>query len=410
MIKSSKIDHRISNQTRLLKKFIYNSSGLSLVFGLICMFVLRIDGVVPTVFFGFSILNLLNLVHFNTYGKLALSAVVSATLSFIGASAITLLSGGINSPFIFVLIIIVLGGYVSARLFGKIYLISTVVAILIIYGLSEAGIYKSINAVPEASRDLFGLLSLLFSVYMLGGVFGRDILKAHQTMSDSKGKIENRILEKERLLRTVHHRVKNNLQTVSSLLNLQAKNSTNETIKDLVMSSQNRVNAMAMIHEMLYLRDNLSKIEFKSYIKELSEYLIKSTHKENKNVVINIDIPDLRLGIDTAIPLGLLINEAVTNSLKYGFVENIKGKIDIKLEKDDSNKTYHLSISDNGVGFPRDIELRTSTSLGLKLIHNLARQLKGSVKRDLSKKGTSYNVRFREITAPYLSDKELRSS
>ena len=72
--------------------------------------------------------------------------------------------------------------------------------------------------------------------------------------------------------------------------------------------------------------------------------------------------------------------------------------------------TYHLSISDNGVGFPRDIELRTSTSLGLKLIHNLARQLKGSVKRDLSKKGTSYNVRFREITAPYLSDKELRSS
>ena len=136
----------------------------------------------------------------------------------------------------------------------------------------------------------------------------------------------------------MHHRVKKNLQTVSSLLNLQAKNSTNDTIKNLVLSSKNRVKSMAMIHEMLYLRDNLSKIEFWSYVKELTEYLFKSADGKNKNVIIKIDIPDKRLGIDTVISLGLLINEAVTNSLKYGFVEKYNGQIDIKLKKESDGK------------------------------------------------------------------------
>ncbi|MFC4094331.1 sensor histidine kinase [Euzebyella saccharophila] len=400
MPKSLKIDHRQVNQTRLLKKFIYNSSFLSLLFALFCIVALQMRGLIPIIFGTFAICNLLNLWHFKTFGNLTKGAVMAAVFSFVGAATITLLSGGINSPFIFVMVIIVLGGYVSARKFGNIYLISTTLAIVLIYTLSEIGIYKKVNEVPENSKDLFALISILFSVYMLGGVFGKDLLKSYHRMVESKNKIEKRILEKEHLLRTVHHRVKNNLQTVSSLLNLQAKNSGNEQIKNLVLSSQNRVNAMAMIHEMLYLRDNLSKIEFKPYVRELSEYLIQSTHYGNHDVKIKLDIPEVKLSIDTAIPLGLLINEAVTNSLKYGFVQNKNGQIDIQLRKDTAMNSYHLNICDNGIGYSKDVDLRTSKSLGLKLIHTLARQLKGSVKRDSSIKGTCYHIIFKEITNP----------
>ena len=334
------------------------------------------------------------------FWPLAFASVVSATLSLIGATAVTIFSGGINSPFIFILAIIVLGGYISARLFGKIYLIFIVVVVIAIYIISEGNFDIIRDEVPETSKDIFSFISLLFSVYILGGVFGKDILKAHNALNTSKEEIEERIDEKEVLLREVHHRVKNNLQTVSSLFNLQAKNSTNDTIKNLVLSSKNRVNSMAMIHEMLYLRDNLSKIEFRSYVKELTEYLMNSADGKNKNVIINIDIPDIRLGIDTVIPLGLLINEAVTNSLKYGFVEKGNGQIDIKLKKENDGNTYILNISDNGVGFPKELDFRTTKSLGLKLIHNLARQLRGSVKRGPSSQGTNYSIAFQDIGAP----------
>ena len=191
--------------------------------------------------------------------------------------------------------------------------------------------------------------------------------------------------------------MKNNLQTVSSLLNLQANNSGNEQLKDLVKGSQNRVLSMAMIHEMLYLRHNLSKIEFKPYVQELTEYLVKSVKGRNKNATINIDIPDIELGIDTAIPLGLLINEAVSNSLKYAFVEHENGQIGITLRKDSAQNTYNLHISDNGIGFSEKLDFRTTKSLGIKLIHKLARQLKGSVKRLQTEKGTNYSITFQDI-------------
>ena len=127
--------------------------------------------------------------------------------------------------------------------------------------------------------------------------------------------VEERIHEKDTLLKEVHHRVKNNLQTVSSLLSLQSRGIKDEKVKNLIKSSQNRVISMAMVHEMLYMRDDLSKINYKSYVEELSEYLVKSVKGADSNVKVNINIPQIELGIDTAIPLGLLINEALTNAL-----------------------------------------------------------------------------------------------
>ena len=151
-----------------------------------------------------------------------------------------------------------------------------------------------------------------------------------------------------------------------------------------------------MIHEMLYMHNDLSKIEYKTYVQELSQYLIKSIKGIENKVKLTIDIPDIKLGIDTAIPLGLLINETITNALKYGIVDDSEGEIHIAIKKE-LHKEYVLIIGDNGVGFPETVNHKNSKSLGLKLIYSLTRQLKGSVIRDISKKGTNYIIKFQEI-------------
>ncbi len=190
--------------------------------------------------------------------------------------------------------------------------------------------------------------------------------------------------------------MKNNLQTISSLLSLQSRNIEDEGAKKLLKSSQNRVISMAMIHEMLYLREDLSKIHYRSYILELVKYLVRSIKGNSDNIAVDIDIPDLRFNIDTAIPLGLLVNEAVTNTLKYGILNDSKGEIFIQLKKSGPDH-FILHIGDDGIGFSKDLDYRNSKSLGLRLIHNLSRQLQGSMSRDLSKKGTHYIIKFKEI-------------
>lgn len=323
-------------------------------------------------------------------------ALITTVLSLSSTFTITIYTGGINSPFIFILSIIVLAGYVSTRFFGRVYLYIVLLIIILIYGMGFFELDFISNRIPSKSQNTFSLASVLFGVYLLGNIFGRDLLKAHHKLYKSKSELENRIAEKEMLLREVHHRVKNNLQTISSLLNLQSKYSKNEEVKGLLGSCQTRVLSMAMIHEMLYMKDNLSKIDFKPYVQELVKYLVKSANKKNGAIAVNISIPDIMLGIDTAIPLGLLINEAVTNSLKYGFAKNDAGQIDIILEKHEESGMYTLEISDDGIGFSDTLDFKKANSLGLKLIHNLARQLKSSIKRDFSRKGTNYSISFQD--------------
>ncbi len=392
-----KIQYKTDDQTRLMYRFVYVSSALTALFGVLCMYPLRIYGVVPIACFVYSILNLCNIAIFKKRGNLKSAAIRSGVISLLVTIAIILYSGGIESPFIFILGVIVLGGYAGARIFGTIYLNAVILIIVLIYAIGESRFSFITNEVPAESEPHFSLISLLFAVYLVGGVFGKTLLRAHGALNRSKAEIEIRITEKELLLREVHHRVKNNLQTVSSLLSLQAKNTTNETIKKMIDSSQNRVISMAMIHEMLYIRNDLSKIEFRPYVQELTDYLINSTDCKGKNVRIHLNIPEIQLCIDTAIPLGLLINEAVTNSLKYGFIDNTTGQIDITLKKEDAKNAYVLGIKDDGIGFSEDLDFRNTKSLGLKLIHNLARQLRGSVKRKPCSKGTDYEVAFLDI-------------
>ncbi|RKN80093.1 sensor histidine kinase [Ulvibacterium marinum] len=390
------MEERLRDKAKLVLKVNYFTSICSLVFCLLCLFALNITKIIPYVFLAFGVLNLLNTFLYKYHKSLTLAYNIVSIMALVGATIITLYSGGINSPFIFVLALVVVAGYMSTRSYGALYLYLILSIVLLIYAQSITDFSFTSNVVPEGSKDLFALLSVLFSVYLLGGVFGKNLLHVHHKLYKTKSEVEEKIKEKETLLKEVHHRVKNNLQTVSSLLSLQSRNIDDKQTKDLLKNSQNRVISMAMVHEMLYMREDLSKIEYKSYVEELAEYLVRSIKGTSSNITLDIDIPDIKLNIDTAIPLGLLINEAVTNALKYGIVDDSEGEIFIKLRRGDDGE-YQLNIGDNGIGFPETMNHKTTKSLGLKLIHNLARQLRGSIIRDVTKKGTYYIVKFREI-------------
>ncbi len=384
------------DRTKLTLKISFYASIFSILFGAACLLFLDIFEVIPVVLFLFGGLNLLNNLLYSSHQNLTITYNIISILGLACATVITLYSGGINSAFIFVLAIVVFAGYATTRSYGKVYLYLAVLIIALIFlqGNSDFSITK--NVIPPESQNIFSFISILFAVYLLGGVLGKNLLKLHTDLFKAKMVVDERIKEKETLLQEVHHRVKNNLQTVSSLLSLQSRGIEDDQVKNLIKSSQNRVISMAMVHEMLYMREDLSKIEYKSYVEELSEYLVKSVKGADSKVQVNINIPQIELGIDTAIPLGLLINEALTNALKYGIRDNSEGEIHIELQKIE-DKNYVLNIGDNGVGFPEEVSFKNSRSLGLKLIHNLARQLKGNITRDFSKKGTNYIIRFQEI-------------
>tara|TARA_R110002012_G_scaffold49676_6_gene128420 strand:+ start:5984 stop:7204 length:1221 start_codon:yes stop_codon:yes gene_type:complete len=395
--------YRIQDKIDLILKVNYNSSFFAAIFGLVCFFFLDIKGVIPYTFLGYAFINLLNTLLYKQHEKLVFTYNSTSILSMLGAIIITLYSGGIESPFVFVLAIIVFAGYVTTKVFGQLYLILNL-AVLTLLFLYDIGDFKiSENTVPAESRHWFAYLSAMFAVYLLGGVFGKNLLRVHHRLYKSRNEIQERIEEKETLLKEVHHRVKNNLQTVSSLLSLQSRSIDDSKISNIIKSSQNRVVSMAMVHEMLYKRDDyLSKIELKPYVQELCDYLVRSVKGSGNNVHVNLDIKNYKLSIDTVIPLGLIINETITNALKYGIAEVRDGKIHVSVEKIADNR-YKMYLGDNGIGYSEEINPKTTNSLGLKLIYNLARQLRGSITRDYAKKGTHYTIEFEEVIEQFNS-------
>jgi len=213
---------------------------------------------------------------------------------------------------------------------------------------------------------------------------------------ETANKLKKIIGERETLLKEIHHRVKNNLQVITSLLSLQSNTIDDEMTKSLFQQSQYRINAMAMIHETLYQFEEFLTIGYADYMQVLCHYLIMSMKGHDTNVKLTIDAADVKLNIDTAIPLGLLINEIITNALKYGIPGDDKGEIYIDLKEEDY-PNFVLKIGDNGVGFSDEINFRKTNSLGLKLIHNLTRQLGGEIRKETENKGTHYIINFQEI-------------
>jgi two-component sensor histidine kinase len=206
--------------------------------------------------------------------------------------------------------------------------------------------------------------------------------------------VEESLEEKNVLLKEIHHRVKNNLQVISSLLSLQSAQVKDPMTVQLFRDSQNRVRTMALIHEKLYQSHDLARIDFKSYIESLSSYLVRSFAVEAFGVTFCLDIEQISLGIDQAIPCGLIVNELVTNSLKYAFPDSQQGQVTIQF-KIDERQQLHLNVGDTGVGFPKNIDYQNTASLGLQLVNSLVNQLEGSIELVCSG-GTEFKIKFYE--------------
>ena len=372
----------------------YVASGLAFLAALLGYFWLNLGTSIPLIFVAFGILALVCTFIYRSNPKAHFWRRVLPFLGLLTVFGLSILTGGITSPVLVLLAVVVIAGYLQSNALGNFYLIFSLTGTLLLLfpGLSSALIS---NVIPDASQPYFSALCIGMTVVLLG-VLGKEIIDHTRQLQEVKRNIAQELQEKETLIKEVHHRVKNNLQTVSSLLSLQSRSIADQKIQNLIKSSQNRVISMAMVHEMLYMREDITKIEYKTYINELINYLIKSVKGADSNVKVVIDVPEMELGIDTAIPLGILINETMTNALKYGIQNDDEGEIHIAMRQE-PDKSYVLMMGDNGIGFSETVTFETSKSLGLKLIHNLARQLQGSIVRDTSKKGTNYILRFKEI-------------
>ena len=210
--------------------------------------------------------------------------------------------------------------------------------------------------------------------------------------SNNQKKKANR--EIETLLKEIHHRVRNNLQTISSLLSLQSSHITDNRIRDAVKEGQNRVKSMALIHQMLYQQEKLSRINFSEYINQLTEAISESFMTIPEKVVYQVHCEPVELDVDTAIPLGLIVNELLVNAHKYAFNETDKGVITILLSQTEKDR-YTLKIKDNGKGMPGNIKIEETNTLGLKLVSLLVRQIRGEIKYHVNK-GTEFTIEFNE--------------
>ena len=214
-------------------------------------------------------------------------------------------------------------------------------------------------------------------------------------LQKATARTEASLKEKEVLLREIHHRVKNNMQVISSLIRLQSRNVKDEQQIEMLKESQNRIKAMALIHEKLYRSKDLANIDFNDYINNLVNDLFLSYKVSTGKVALKMNIEAVSFGIDTAIPCGLIVNELVSNSLKYAFPEGKDGEIKISLRTLEEGD-IELIVSDNGVSIPKDLDFRNTESLGLRLITNLAeKQLQGKVELNRNE-GTKFQIIFKE--------------
>lgn len=198
--------------------------------------------------------------------------------------------------------------------------------------------------------------------------------------------------EKETLLKEIHHRVKNNMQLISSMLHLQAEAVSDPVLAQFFIESQSRVKTMAMIHEKLYQSKDLSRIDFSDYLRTLALSLLRSYGLSNVTPVIEAE--EMILGVNLAIPCGLIVNELISNTMKYAFPSGGAGRLHVTLARVDDH-LIRLTIGDDGVGLPAGLDPESTTSLGLKLVHILVQQLNGALRID-TMQGTRFVITFPE--------------
>ncbi|MDX1942257.1 MAG: histidine kinase dimerization/phosphoacceptor domain -containing protein [Saprospiraceae bacterium] len=224
-------------------------------------------------------------------------------------------------------------------------------------------------------------LVYIFALIGLGIILGlayrlsRVRKKANNLLSEKNSQIQKALEEKEILLKEIHHRVKNNLQIISSLLSLQSRQIEDPKALEAIQEGRNRVNSMALIHKNLYQDEDLVGVDAADYIDKLTESLIANYNINPNNITVKKDIDPLKLDVDTIIPLGLILNELISNSLKYAFTDNQQGELNMTLKRE--SKGLRLSISDNGQGLPPNFDIETLKSLGFRLVKAFTQKLEG---------------------------------
>jgi len=215
----------------------------------------------------------------------------------------------------------------------------------------------------------------------------RDITEREKMQSQLSASLQ----EKEVMLKEIHHRVKNNLQVISSLLNLQAKQVKDERVREIMRVGMNRVRSIALIHEKLYQSRTLSSIDYSEYIRKMAGYLFQTYNVDPGLIQVTVDADKILFTIDQAIPVSLMLNELLSNALKYAFPDGRAGQIRIDIHKEGDN--YIFIVADNGVGLPEGIDLEKTDTLGLQLVDTLVKQVQGSLEIERGG-GTLFRIRF----------------
>jgi two-component sensor histidine kinase len=232
---------------------------------------------------------------------------------------------------------------------------------------------------------------ILYNTYLNKNKINEQLNVLNDNLAQKNTQLDKRNAENELLLKEIHHRVKNNLEIVSGLLSLQAAQLDHPSAQAVMLSSQNRVQSMGIIHQKLYQKDNLAAIEMKDYFQNLSESILDSFNETNRIKVL-CNMQPIELDVDTAVPIGLIANELLTNALKYAFVNEVTGEIQISLTVTGVTNELLFQVRDNGVGKPSNGKAK-GTGFGTELVNLLVKQLNGRLNIE-SQQGTTVNIYF----------------
>lgn len=282
------------------------------------------------------------------------------------------------------------------------------------YGFDETSYLDAVQKVPivteEQVRQVMEFLCRLAEMIGRMAVGNQRLREANAELMEHRQELERLVeerttelsaknerlraslAEKEVLLKEVHHRVKNNLQIISTLLELQAYNIHDDNLQKCLKDSQDRIKAMALIHEKLYQSSDLVCIDFWEYIESLVGHLISSFVDDPQRIVMKVDVGDIQMGIERAIPYGLIINELVSNAIKHAFPNGRSGEIEIRLRADERG-WITLTVADDGVGLPPGLDFRNTETLGLQLVNLLTKQLQGELSL-VNDGGATFTIRF----------------
>ncbi len=241
---------------------------------------------------------------------------------------------------------------------------------------------------PVEAKKLLSLIDEFAGITMMKW----ELESKEQKRREAEEYLKKSLAEKDVLLREVHHRVKNNMQIISSILRMQGRTIEDPRLKEILQESQNRIHSMALIHENLYSNESLANIKFANYVQSLSGNIARTYANQQQKVKFDFKIDDAYLPIDTAIPCGLIINELISNSFKYAFEGREKGTIGIYYNKLEDGK-QRLTVFDDGIGISDSLDITKTRSLGMKIIHKLVKQLDGELETDFNK-GTKFIITF----------------